>query len=449
MKKNVFWLVILAMVLAGCGKTADSPSLTVAELPIPDSELERHTTLEAEAPDYSVAEICQLYLTDGQEIAESCEILGGGWIEIDNEAYYPGATYPKATWTPEELRQSYLECTAPWVAGADGPMLWSQDYEQQFLVADDWLWIDGVRALPLALETHDILPSAMLKAYQSGQWQGEKWYCADYSTYVTLDYNTGGLRYYYDVIKYDHNSDPLGVGYAGYGEGPPEFLHVEPEVLEQTGHIKAEQSVPIFLDLPQKKDGFVQARYCGLDGIYLVTNSGVEQYRRGKMIRSWKIDDCSENYFAPDTIVAGHDGAAFIHINHKIIKLLPDGTTEMIFGNIAEAQYIDNEDVDQFYVTFSQDGTLYCCELFSETIAVVDTDVDMAVSASGSPLFYTKNSGEVFVLDPEQLPYNYDQSHFLGRLDVIEYMRDYLLSDGDFQDFVAKYESDTRLSPGG
>lgn len=447
MKKNILLLAFLIIVLTGCDRSADVPSLTVADLPIPESEISYYATPDAETPDYSVAEICQLYLADSEAMIENCEILGEGWIRIDGTAYYPGAVYSKVSWTPEELRQSYFERTAPWVAGPDGPTLWSQDYAHQFLVADDWLWIDDVRTLPIILETHEIWPRQMLKAYQAGEWQGEKWYSTDYSTTVTLDYNTGGLRYHYDVIKYDHDSDPLGVAYAGYDEAPLEFLHVEPETLEQTGQIDFEQLMPLFLDLPDKKDGFVQARYCGPDGTYLVTDDGVEQYRQGKMVRSWKIKDCRKHYFAADTIVAGHDGVAFIHINHKIIKLLPDGTTEIIFGNIAEARYIDNEDVDQFYVTFNRDDTLFCCELFSEEIAVVDTDVDMA--AHGSPVFYTKKTGEVFVLNPEALPYNSDQSYALGWLDATDYMQAYLRFDGDFTAFVAEYESNTRLSPKG
>lgn len=445
MKKKTFWLAILAMILTGCSKAADTPSLTVADLPIPESEISYYVAPAAETPDYSVAEICQLYLADSEAVVENCEILGGGWIRIDGTAYYPGAVYPKVSWTPEELRQSYFERTAPWVAGPDGPTLWSQDYAHQFLVADDWLWIDDVRAWPMALETHDIRPRQMLKAYQAGEWQGEMWYSTDYSTCVTLDYDTGGLRYHYDVIKYDHSCDPLSVGYTGYDEVPLEFLHVEPEVLEQTGQIEFEQLMPLFLDLPEKKDGFVQARYAGPDGTYLVTDSGVEQYRRGKMVRNWKIKDCREHHFAADTIVAGRNGVAFIHINHKIIKLLPNGTNEMVFGNIAEARYIDNEDVDQFYVTFSRDDTLFCCELFSEEIAVVDTDVDM--TAHGSPVFYIKKTGEVFVLDPATLPYNSEQSYALGWLDATDYIRAYLKFDGDFQDFVAQYKSAAQLSP--
>lgn len=162
-----------------------------------------------------------------------------GWIYFvdhpHNNCFYKvnmNHLYPDLVWTLDDIAQSYLNGTAPWLKSDDGfSVLWSQDFDYMFSVKNDgWLYIDlcdiaNYKSLPIACHTYPSLdPVIMAEAYQSGEWDGSPAWSENYRTCVVYDDKHTGLTY-----KHYDNCDPRS--YSMIPEARDESLaYIYPEV---------------------------------------------------------------------------------------------------------------------------------------------------------------------------------------------------------------------------
>lgn len=435
----------------------DSISSVVSEQYATGSaSLEPETMESAETSIYTVAEICNGFKNDDETLRDLYEQPQVFWVTIDGNNYYYYHTYPDQEWTPENVADYYRKHPYYWGDDPTAPYgkstncyLWTADYEHKFVanLKEDWLYIDGIKAAPLEADTYSMNPKDLIEAFQTREWSGDsRRYSDDFSTYVTIVPEYGILEYNFEIEHLSTEVDPEGLSYTGYANAEPWWKNTDYGIsitgdsaysaistlkypsnygitrVDKSGQCSDIRSSAIwgiaYVDVPwdrqdtllavQKGGDVFYGSYCEeyayhaiyashtQDGLYAITNSGVELWRAGRLRQTWDLkitDDCyltTKPYFS-DSILVYTDG--------KIYELFDDGETEIILDHIISINPIYADAPVCF--TLSDNGTLYACCLREKNEVVSREIAQNVVAADLSDedlILYTDNSGKTYTI---------------------------------------------------
>lgn len=414
----------------------------------------------------TVEEVCNAYLVGDKRYVDyyqedATATLSKGWITLCLENGSMAIIYPKAVcrqdrWTAESILTSYRsreqsDNKDPWVKVDTSYQLWSRDYQHCF-VADEysgWLLIDHVRALPLAEKTHVIEPLKLVEAYQSGEWNGERWFSEGYGTSVEINPAFGVLSYSYEAFTYSLESDPNGIAYTDYDPLPAfmtgdKVIHgtASNETLSAFDVEEAEAILSYYVDLPNGGLGlldsnFISERinYDADKGTYLLTSDGITLYKKGKIVQSWPCE-AQEN-----GILATEVGLAFL--GDRVVKLEADGSVTECVTDVIDVRrnwYFGNKNAGLTMLSLS-DGILTISKYTRLTgWSVTRVASDVRESSLTFPFMFKKTNGEVYLVNGEpDIAYRHedysDQISLLGQESLGYYYDLYKKCDFRLSDF--------------
>lgn len=420
---------------------------------------EQDTPLTTE---YTVAEICTGFREGKDEWKELYECPDVFWVTINGEDYYYWHTYPSNDWTADEVANYYREHEYYWGDDPEAPYgkctqyyLWTPDYEHKFVAdtAEHWLYIDGVKAAPLDDESCSMNPQDLVEAFQNREWDGmTRRYSRDFSTYVTVVPQYGVLEYEFHTEYLSKGKDPAGLAYTGYLDAlpwweetndfgvvamcdsaytsaadgvksPSVYWYSSNDESGKSGGRSASAWAIAYVDVPWDQqnrlwavrtagevysdtysgENATHAIYAGRtsDGLYAITDEGVELWRAGRLRQTWNLrmtPDCylSTNQYYSDSIV--------VYTNGKLYELFDDGEVGVMVDNIIS---VNLEYVSTFCgFTLSKNGTLQVCSARGSSDII---SAEMATNVVAADL-----SDELLVLYTDKFGKTYAIYDFLG-----------------------------------
>lgn len=449
----MFLVAAMAISLAACNKTAglaaDTPDEQNAQWLAVDSSSEHEVTVIP-----SVADIAADYLSGEEELADFYKPYRwdslNGWIFLGGDvkgAYYdiyPGAIYSNPEWDAEEILQSYVGGTAPWVEVPEGflaqtsdgeqavAVLWDNTYEHRFAITDDgWLEIDDVRSLPYDCPTSDdIRPLALLEKYQAGEWDGDVIWSSDHSIYA--EKVSGVLRYVASNTAAHSDSEyAFDCGDARpFWEGQEEIQGFF--VYSETNDETSIAVLDCYLDFPDgridnlpSEINFAVGR--GNRGYWAAAADGIYRYRRGNLEDSWALEMSPDGF-----LVVAHDEfdilitPDYAYTGNRLVGLLPGGEVNVIFDDVSATL---NAGYGSFWLYFVEDGSLKRWRNFQSEIdvtTIIEGDVVRTVGVA--PVFFEKTDGNTYAFD----------TSYCGKND--ELIIFCLGNDGTLEDYVAAWD---------
>lgn len=459
---------------------------------------------EPETPEYTIAEICAGFRENWDEWRKLYDSPDIFWVTVDDKDYYYRHTYPSNEWTVDEVAEYYHEHYYYWGDDPEMPYgevtrsyLWTPDYEHKFMAdtADHWLYIDGIKAAPLEVESYSMNPKDLVEAFQSREWDGKtRRYSDDFSTYVTVVPQYGILDYRFHTEYLSESEDPAGLAYTGYLDAIP-WWENEANVFDVVsmyssvhtgdrgglntpftyGYRRVDESgesggrssniwaityvdVPwdqqsrlwsvrtageTYPDSPYAGENAMHALYAGrtADGLYCVVDGGVELWRAGRLRQTWDLKMTSDCYLSTDQY---YSDSIVVYTDGKLYELYDDGEAGLILDHIVSVNLRYAYTFCGF--TLSEDGTLQICgkcgdnDMISAEIA---TDIVEADLSDEYFVLYTDSSGKTYAI--------YD---FLGSdagMVALCYQEDYkvvCIGEGSIEDFKELYETYEREHEG-
>ncbi len=394
MKRRQFlaaMMVAATMMLPGCGSNSFSPPEADVMEMTEDSELTEEVNKEAlmaacleqaeygdildttwEGKPLAPSVVMDDYASGRQEYANRYyTIEEDGCIRAtaylgDNHVagrhYYPGAVCDDE-WEAEDLVESYVEQTLPWVESKSRQMsyLFSSDYRHCFEVYDNWLMVDDIKVCRVGYATVGMEPFEVLYAYQNGWWDGTvPIFSCDYGTVANIDYANGTLEYRYEEVNYTEEYDSLQLGYKPYFN-PPSCVTTGVDsssnyhVLYQdsydfdydncSGRV-FEAEVEVYVDLPdgslEQFEGRISHLYMGpQNGMFIVMPNRIEQYRRGVLMNTWECEITTNHPYIKqyrNDNNFGNEIHAWIS-DEEIVRLLPNSETETVLAGLTGDVY--------------------------------------------------------------------------------------------------------------
>lgn len=464
---------IILTLLTGCAastKEAAGPSSStspaVEEINVPDAPSdEQHVPDDSNgdqgdqpATEYTVAEICAGFRAEEEGWGERYETPSIFWVTIDGEDYYYWQTYLSNMWNASEVANYYREHKALW--GNDPTVsygkctkfyLWTPDYEHQFVAdtAENWLYIDGVEAAPLASTAYSMNPKDLVEAFQTKEWDGTtRRYSEDFSTYVTVVPERGVLEYEFHTQYLSKEKDPAGVAYTGYLDAIPwwedETNNYDTIVMCPSDYTSAAEGLKVpshyswrehddsgdsggytshawaiaYADVPWEQQGrlwavrsadevypdssfgehAMHAFYAGrtADGLYAIVDEGVELWRAGRLRQTWSLKMTDDSYISTNQY---YSDSILVYTNGKLYELFDDGEVEVVVDDLVS---VNLEYADTFCgFTLSQDGMLQICGIRGNNGIIskeIATNVVAADLSNDRLVLYTDTTGKTYAI---------------------------------------------------
>lgn len=346
-------------------------------------------------------EVVDDYLAGSERLASFRSVNESGRIFI----YLPGRTngatcvnpdhlYPSDSWTPEDVVQSYLDDTAPWLKTDNTSQsyadLWSWDCEHYFRIQDGWLYVDNVKCLPFGCQTvSSIDPMDLLAAYQAGEWDGSRVYSEDYCTSVYVD-RDGMLSY-----SYSNPAIPAtDYAYTGCAEQPwwrIESHDYDIKVFSSSTHdnqLTSEQMCinDLCVDLPGGKlDGSVSGDLIKLfpverrDGqLWVTTTAGCYLFQRGKKLNQWLVNiDASDGYVYNPNWQEYQGHPIYLYTDKQLLELKDHGQYEVRLARTAGFDTNYETTCDAYFIENGALKVFNCWDASVETVLSQDV-VDAA-----------------------------------------------------------------------
>ncbi len=371
--KNYVVTVVLVSAMSafcGCGE-ARKAKVPQTDIETVDTATTSADPVSQEMIAVSVAEICEDYLSSDPQLEAFYSEIGEGWIKIGQDSYYPSAVYDGDWQDFSQVVQSFRDKSQPWARRSGDWFIWSSDYEHQFAVYDYdpyWLQLDDVVVAPLTEETFSMNPAELINDYQSGKWDGEKRFSADYCTAAELNPHTGRIDYWYErPLSY---TDEENFGFLPENCSGPEYLNYQDvTVIEETwtsGYGKdkveyGEAKSMRYVDLPTNLTlEPLEAEWADdKAGTFFLTRDGVSQYCKGKLIQQWDYHVAKYNKKKSNNpfiaVIDADSDDMYLNTGRDFVRLHADGTTEVLLQGVRDASYNYEGTID---VVALQDGVL-------------------------------------------------------------------------------------------
>lgn len=427
-----------------------SEEQSIADVPNDEQEIQP-------AYEYTVAEICAGLREDKGDWKERYERPYFSWVTVDGEDYYYRHTYPSNEWSVSEVVDYYREHYYYWGDDPTAPYgectkfyLWTPDYEHRFVAntEEHWLYIDGIKSAPLDSTSYSMDPKDLVEAFQSREWDGiTRRYSDDFSTYATVVPQYGVLEYRYYIEYLSTERDPDSLAYTGYLDSIPWWEDETNEYdaiamygsaytndgglntpstygygsYDDSGSSGSRGSTAwaiAYVDVPwDKQDKLWAVRSAGdvypdtylgesasyalyagrtSDGLYAITDSGVELWRAGRLRQTWSLKMTPDSYLSTNQY---YSDSIVVYADGRLYELFDDGEVGIIVDNIVS---VNLGYVDTFCgFTLSKDGTLRICGLRGSSNMVsaeIATNVVAADLSDELLVLYTDDSGKTYAI---------------------------------------------------
>ena len=423
--------LLMSLLLASCSGALPEASYIVNSDPADDPVLQTDTLSPVIAlddqtlADLTVRQVVNDYLTGSNRLTAfytTNESSDGqdNWIYLR----VPGCPaskinlnylYPSYAWTPEAVAASYRDGTVAWWQSSysNNAYLWSQDFEYEFKVCDGWLYINNYRSLPFACQTRaSIDPMDLLRAYQSGEWNGDPIWSEDYSTSATI--YSKHLYYYFENPVLKAGRDPRAIAvYQGCPDQP--WWHAEDHSYNiqlisyhQFGDgRRASESIKIAdlqLDLPNGTlEGSVTGELLAKNAIIdhrddtstVTTTDGTWLFSRGKVVSHWAASVDPTNSYLHDTYWDDNP-ALYLYTGSQFLRLENGGRYQV---SVAQTAGFTTTYEGYSGAYFIENGSLKCLDVWNNEETVRTVIADHVVAATGfRTIFVAKDDGYSYIL---------------------------------------------------
>lgn len=322
-----------------------------------------------------------------------------------NKVEHPEAVY-NGDWTDiASVVDSYHDKSQPWTKFSTGDMgIWTEDYEHVFKVYDYdpyWLRLDGYKAAPLVEKTYSLDPASLIADYQSGKWDGEIRFSSDYCTTAELDHWHGQIVYKYDSLKqcsenkelkFVSSAAPVYMAYDNVtitaDHSSSYFGNVNNDGVARTNDYV---DLPVDTNLQPIDSSYSQ------DGTYFLTENGVSQYHKGKLIRRWFCSIAGDEAFMAIINLKNND-AYLYDGKDQFARLCEDGTVEPLMQGVINSWYNEEGTIE---VVSLQDGRLSLGYHLNSDFVIkeVSDEVKAASLLIIGDVYALKNDNTVFCID--------------------------------------------------
>lgn len=499
---RVFFMLCCALFLSSCGSQMKASSMsidgaifppTLLSLTVANNLTTQGEDVEAVSDDdqHTVAEICAGFRENYDAWKDDYVSPYTFWVTVNGKNYYYRRCYSETEWTPEAVADDF--CEHPYAWGKD-PLepytqvtryyLWDSSYEHEFLAdtTANWLYIDGIKAYPLEREASSMRPQDLVAAFQSREWDGvTPKYSEDFTTSVVVNPDYGLLEYEFNMDRYSEKKDPNGFAYTAYLDAKPWWINfdyevvtmndgryslsgvIDPHYFECSEGIFADAWAIAYVDVPWESQSRLWAvQHAGevyhygyhpgdyamhtlyaqrtSDGLYALTDDGVELWRAGRLRQKWNLKVSDDSYLLTDFYYS--NDRIFVYADGKFMELYDDGTREVIIDHIisVNVRYATGFGCGCF--TLSDNRELSLCGLSSysnknETESrMLAENVVAADLTDDSLLLYTDITGRTYAIHG----FYHGDSGIMSLLWTADYKID-CLGEGDIEYFKALYDA--------